>query len=104
MRRQPAGALPLVVNTWPFTLATQAAWDTLQHGSALDAVEAVRPCCTLQLDVIAATEANRACRAALNARASSATSLWATAARWACARSQHITGARWLTCGFWPAR
>ena len=38
---QYACAVPLVVNTWPFTGATQQAWATLQTGSVLDAVEQV---------------------------------------------------------------
>ena len=37
----PATALPLVVNTWPFTLATRQAWSALQTGTVLDAVEQV---------------------------------------------------------------
>ena len=46
---QAAGPLPLVVNTWPFKVATQAAWEVLQHSSPLDAVEAVRPACAYSL-------------------------------------------------------
>ena len=38
---QSAWALPLVVNTWPFTGATKQAWAGLQTGSVLDAVEQV---------------------------------------------------------------
>lgn len=34
-------AVPLVVNTWPFTGATKQGWATLQRGSAMDAVEQV---------------------------------------------------------------
>ena len=50
-----ACAGPLVVNTWPFTGATQQAWATLQTGSVLDAVEQVpegqhvHACCSMTL-------------------------------------------------------
>ncbi|PIO22517.1 hypothetical protein AB205_0030030 [Aquarana catesbeiana] len=42
-------ALPLVINTWPFRTATQAAWNVLASGrSALDAVE--KGCTQCEID------------------------------------------------------
>lgn len=51
-RDPPTDFTPIVVNTWPFTDATQAAWDIVQSGgSALDAVEAAcAQCETAQCD------------------------------------------------------
>ena len=45
-------SIPIVINTWPWTNATQAAWDTLTtSGSALDAAEAgCRKCQVDQCD------------------------------------------------------
>ncbi|KAL4229853.1 hypothetical protein ACF0H5_010245 [Mactra antiquata] len=42
--------LPVVVNTWPFTNATQAAWDTIimKKGTSVDAVEAGCTECEVQ--------------------------------------------------------
>lgn len=71
-------ALSLVVNTWPFTVATQAGWDRLQQGSALDAVEAVRPLWLLWascLHPLATAQACMACRALQPVRRHSVTLL-----------------------------
>ena len=39
--RRPSPGFPIVIHTWPFTEATNAAWqELLQGGSAVDAVEA----------------------------------------------------------------
>ena len=45
-------SLPIVINTWPWTNATQAAWDTMQAtGYAMDAAEAgCRKCQIEQCD------------------------------------------------------
>jgi hypothetical protein len=38
--------LPLVINTWPFTQATQAAWDALHESVTATATDAVVAGCT----------------------------------------------------------
>lgn len=52
----PAAALagpPIVLNTWAFTNATNAAWDVLQESSsALDAVEQARVPLSDQLEAL----------------------------------------------------